>query len=78
MHLEMQYIYTPFIICLMDSLSCFCFDIKAYLRYPLSYSKAVKLSLLYLLTTSPIIQLITFFIRSGLVELHVVLPGLHY
>lgn len=34
----------------------FCFDIEAYPRYPLSYSDALKLSLL--LTTAPIIQLI--------------------
>lgn len=37
----------------------FCFDIEAYLRYPLSYSKALMLSLLYLLTAAPVIQLIT-------------------
>lgn len=43
---------------LMDT-ELICFDIKAYLRYHLSYSKALELSLLYLLTTAPIIQLIT-------------------
>lgn len=37
----------------------FCFDIEAYPRYPVSYSEALKLSLLYLLTTAPVIQLIT-------------------
>lgn len=41
----------------------FCFDIEAYLRYPLSYSKALKLSLLYLLTAASIIQLITVLLK---------------
>lgn len=39
-------------------------DIEACLRYPPSYSEALELSLLYLLATAPIIQLITVFVQD--------------
>lgn len=39
-------------------------DIEAYPRYSPSYSEALELSLLYLLATAPIIQLITVFAQD--------------